>query len=145
MKFLDKVIYAGEVWAHCDLMCGVYDPAQARVEAQSVYNAVKLYQSSSDDIFKQRAITVKEERAEMVKYHLWVLWTDYFKSEHLKKFKNLHDLFWRATKAAGDIKKTAEIKDAQKLIDLVDEIGYIFEQTKEGYDYDAVKKNLEIQ
>ncbi|OGZ61316.1 MAG: superoxide dismutase, Ni [Candidatus Spechtbacteria bacterium RIFCSPLOWO2_02_FULL_38_8] len=145
MKFLDKVIYAGEVWAHCDLMCGVYDPAQARVEAQSVYNAVKLYQSSSDDIFKQRAITVKEERAEMVKYHLWVLWTDYFKPEHLKKFKNLHDLFWRATKAAGDIKKTAEIKDAQKLIDLVDEIGYIFEQTKEGYDYDAVKKNLEIQ
>ena len=25
-----------EVSAHCDLPCGVYDPAQARIEAQSV-------------------------------------------------------------------------------------------------------------
>ena len=27
---------AVEVSAHCDLPCGVYDPAQARIEAQSV-------------------------------------------------------------------------------------------------------------
>ncbi|OGZ58537.1 MAG: superoxide dismutase, Ni [Candidatus Spechtbacteria bacterium RIFCSPLOWO2_12_FULL_38_22] len=146
MKFLGKVIDAGNVYAHCDLMCGVYDPAQARIEAQSVYNAVKLYQTAlNDEAFKQRTILIKEERAQIVKHHLWVLWTDYFKEEHAKKFKNLHDLFWQATKAAGDIKKSVELADAQKLIDLIDEIGYIFEQTKEGYNYSAVKKNLEIQ
>lgn len=145
MKFLDKIIYAGDALAHCDLMCGVYDPAQARIEAQSVYNAIKLYQDSSDEVFRQRAIIIKEERAEITKHHLWILWTDYFKSEHLEKFKNLHDLFWRATKAASDAKKSTMLNDAQKLIDLINEIGYIFEQTKEGYDYSAVKKNLEIQ
>ena len=29
------------VYAHCDLPCGVYDPAQARINAESVVNASK--------------------------------------------------------------------------------------------------------
>ena len=35
-------------YAHCDLPCGVYDPAQARIEAESVLNASKKYQESDD-------------------------------------------------------------------------------------------------
>jgi nickel superoxide dismutase len=133
------------VYAHCDLMCGVYDPAQARIEAQSVLNAVKKYQVSDDAVFRQRAVEIKERRAELAKEHLWVLWTDYFKPEHAEKFPELHDLFWRATKAAGEAKKSVELADAQKLVDLIDEIGGIFAQTKAGYDYEAVKKNCELQ
>lgn len=130
------------IYAHCDLMCGVYDPAQARIEAQSVLNAVKKYHDSDDDIFRQRAVAIKEQRAEKVKQHLWVLWTDYFKPEHAEKFDNLHDLIWRATKAAGDAKKTVDVSDAEKLIKLVDEVGKIFEQTKDGYSYQSVVDNL---
>ena len=140
-----NLLNGGEVYAHCDLMCGVYDPAQARIEAQSVYNAVKIYQDTDDEITKQRALQIKEERAEMVKHHLWVLWTDYFKKNHAEKFDNLHDLFWRATKAAGAVKKTAKLEDAEKLINLVDEVGKIFEQTKDGYEYKRVLKNITIQ
>ena len=92
-------------YAHCDLPCGVYDPAQARIEAESVLNASKKYHESDDPSFKQRCVTIKEERAEEVKHHLWVLWTDYFKPEHLEKYPNLHDLFWNATKKAGEAKK----------------------------------------
>ena len=33
-------------YAHCDLPCGVYDPAQARINAESVVNASKKYQES---------------------------------------------------------------------------------------------------
>ncbi len=69
--------------AHCDLPCGVYDPAQARINAESVVNASKKYQESDDPAFKQRCITIKEDMAEEVKKDLWVLWTDYFKPEHL--------------------------------------------------------------
>jgi len=133
------------VYAHCDLMCGVYDPAQARIEAQSVYNAAKKYADSKDPVFKQRAVQIKEERAQLAKEHLWVLWTDYFKPEHVEKFPQLHDLFWRATKAAGEAKKSMEVTAAEDLIKLVDEIGGIFAQTKPGYDYDAVRKNAELQ
>ena len=142
---LPRLFPVTTVYAHCDLMCGVYDPAQARIEAQSVYNAVKKYQASDDPVFRQRAVEIKERRAELAKEHLWVLWTDYFKPEHAEKFPQLHDLFWRATKAAGDAKKSVEAADAEKLISLVDEIGAIFAQTKEGYDYEAVRKNCELQ
>jgi nickel superoxide dismutase len=144
-NFLHKVLNIKEAQAHCDLMCGVYDPAQARIEAQSVYNAIKVYEGASDEITKQRALAIKEERTQLAKEHLWVLWTDYFKLEHVEKFPELHDLFWRATKVAGEVKKTADIAVAQKLIDLIDEIGNIFEQTKEGYSYEAVRKNMEGQ
>ena len=81
--------------AHCDLPCGVYDPAQARLEAQSVKACMEKYNASDDADFKVRATIIKEERCDLVKHHLWVLWTDYFKVEHLKEFPNLHDLFRR--------------------------------------------------
>lgn len=143
MKLLQRFIKP--VYAHCDLMCGVYDPAQARIEAQSVYNAVKKYHDSDDDVFKQRATLIKEKRAELCKEHLWVLWTDYFKPEHAEKFPELHDLFWRATKAAGDAKKSMNPTDSQVLIDLVDEVGELFAKTKDGYNYQAIKENMEKQ
>ena len=130
------------VQAHCDLFCGVYDPAQARIEAQAVYNAVDKYNESEDEAFKLRALMIKEQRAQLVKEHLWVLWTDYFKPPHLKEFPQLHDLFWRATKAAGESKKSTNTSDAQVMIDLIDEIGDIFAKTKDGYDYEAIKNNL---
>lgn len=31
------------VRAHCDLPCGVYDPEQARIEAESCYKIVEKY------------------------------------------------------------------------------------------------------
>jgi nickel superoxide dismutase len=81
------------VHAHCDLPCGVYDPAQARIEAESVKACQEKFQGSDDAIFRERAIGIKEQRATMVKEHLWVLWTDYFKPEHVEKFPDLHEKF----------------------------------------------------
>ena len=118
------------VEAHCDLPCGVYDPAQARIEALSVKACMEKYAASDDEQFKVRAIQIKEERADLVKHHLWVLWTDYFKPEHLEAHPGLHELFWNATKAAGAAKKSLDPADGQKVIDLVDQIADIFAATK---------------
>lgn len=118
------------VYAHCDLMCGVYDPVQARVEAQSVQKIIEKYHDSDDKVFRQRCIIIKEERAELVKKHLWVLWTDYFKPEHLELHDDLHTLFWNATKQAGECKKSVEPADAQKLLDYIDEIDDVFKKSK---------------
>ena len=85
--------------AHCDLPCGVYDPEQARIEAESCFRIMEKYQANTDETFRARAIGIKEERADLVKHHLDVLWHDYFKPEHVEKVPNLHDLFWKATKA----------------------------------------------
>src|SRR5690242_15251955 len=71
-------------FAHCDLPCGVYDPAQARIEAESVKAIMEKYQGNDDPVFRTRALIIKEQRAELVKHHLWVLWTDYFKPPHFE-------------------------------------------------------------
>jgi nickel superoxide dismutase len=118
--------------AHCDLMCGVYNPAQARIEAESVLEIMKKYQASDDEVFRTRALIIKEHRAQLAKEHLWVLWTDYFKPPHVERFPHLHDLFWRATKAAGDAKKSVDPADGEALLALIDEIADIFQQTKQG-------------
>lgn len=119
------------VYAHCDLPCGVYDPAQAKIEAKSVHQILEKYESLSQED-KWRAVIIKEQRLELVKHHLWVLWTDYFKPEHLEVFADLHDLFWRATKQAGAVKKSLEPSESQKLLDLIDQISDVFAQTKKA-------------
>jgi nickel superoxide dismutase len=118
------------VHAHCDLPCGVYDPAQARIEAESVKACQEKYGASDDPVFQDRAVAIKEERADMVKEHLWVLWTDYFKPEHLEKHPNLHELFWNATKLAGAAKKSTDAAQGQQLLDAIDEIAKVFWETK---------------
>jgi len=128
----DRLSEPQTVHAHCDLPCGVYDPAQARIEADSVKACQQKYADSDDPVFRQRAVQIKEERADLVKHHLWVLWTDYFKPNHLDAHPGLHDLFWKATKAAGDAKKSLDPAQGQELIDLVDQIAEIFWETKKA-------------
>jgi nickel superoxide dismutase len=128
------------VHAHCDLPCGVYDPAQARIEAESVKAIQSKYQdaekqkkpSETAQDFKARCLVIKEERADLVKHHLWVLWTDYFKPEHLETYPQLHELFWKSTKAAGDAKKSTDPDQGQQLLDLIGEIDKIFWDTKKA-------------
>lgn len=118
--------------AHCDLFCGVYDPAQAKIEAMSCLKTAQKFQDSDDEVFRARCISIKEERAELVKHHLSVLWTDFFKPHHLEQFPNLHDLFWRAIKSAGDAKKSMDPAASQAMIDLIDEVSAVFWQTEES-------------
>jgi nickel superoxide dismutase len=118
--------------AHCDLMCGVYNPAQARIEAESVHQIAVKYHDSDDETFRQRCVIIKEERAELVKHHLSVLWTDYFKPNHLEEYPDLHERFWLAIKAAGDAKKTMDPAAGVELLKQIDAIGDIFWATKGG-------------
>ncbi|MCW2879899.1 MAG: superoxide dismutase, Ni [Sphaerisporangium sp.] len=118
--------------AHCDLPCGIYDPAQARIEAESVKAIMQKYADNDDPVFRARALSIKEERAELVKHHLWVLWTDYFKPPHLEAYPQLHGLFWDATKLAGaaGAKGTVDVSKAEDLLGKIDEISKIFWETK---------------
>ena len=122
------------VHAHCDLPCGVYDPAQAKLEAQSVKACMEKYHASDDHDFKTRAITIKEERSNMVKEHLWVLWTDYFKAPHFEKYPQLNGLVNEATKlaGAGGTKGTTDVAVADSLLAKIDEISDIFWETKKA-------------
>ena len=123
-----------EVSAHCDLPCGVYDPAQARIEAQSVKAIIEKAAASDDEEFKVRSILIKEQRSELVKHHLWVLWTDYFKPPHFEKYPQLHTLFNEATKLAGatGTKGSSDLAKADELLAKIDQIAEIFWETKKA-------------
>lgn len=122
------------VSAHCDLPCGVYDPAQARIEAESVKAIIEKYAANEDPAFRARAIQIKEERSDLVKHHLWVLWTDYFKPPHFEKYPQLHELFNEATKlaGAGGTKGSLDVKTADDLLGKIAEIDGIFWETKKA-------------
>src|SRR5207245_9949589 len=86
--------------AHCDIPCGIYDPTPAKIAADTVAKMVeKIGQldKNATDLGTRanfvRMVSVKEQHAEIVKKELQILWSDYFKPEHLEKFPKLHDSF----------------------------------------------------
>ncbi len=115
--------------AHCDIPCGVYDPQQARIEAESCYKIIQKYHDSQDALFRARCVHVKEERAELTKHHIDVMWHDYFKPEHVEKFPDLHDVCWKAAKQASMVKRSLDIEEAQKLLDMIDKIDRMWRET----------------
>jgi nickel superoxide dismutase len=115
--------------AHCDLPCGVYDPEQARIEAESCHKINEKYAANEDATFRARAIGIKERQAELVKHHLDVLWHDYFKPEHLDKVPNLHEMFWNANKQVSKVKASTDTADTQKLLDMINDIDAAWKAT----------------
>jgi len=128
--------------AHCDGPCGVYDPSSARVAAEAVLSMTrKLKGLEAPDPGDTAAFTaylntfsrytaIKEEQAHIAKTELLVLWTDYFKPDHLKDFPDLHDTFWKAAKLCSACKVEVNEEHATALMKAIEEIHGIFWKTK---------------
>ncbi|MBT2384612.1 superoxide dismutase, Ni [Streptomyces sp. ISL-11] len=121
-----------QVSAHCDLPCGVYDPAQARIEAESVKAVQEKYQANEDPDFRTRALIIKEQRAELAKHHVSVLWSDYFKPPHFEKYPELHQLVNDTLKALSTAKASNDPKTGEKALELIAQIDRIFWETKKA-------------
>lgn len=129
---LIKLFPSKPVYAHCDIPCGIYDPKAAQTAAQTVLKMVqKIKELSEDDKHNfVRMVMVKEQHAEICKREVLILWTDYFKSEHLEKIPTLHDLVWKTTKLCSDNKRAVDEAKAHELVESVDKVANIFNQTK---------------
>lgn len=131
-----KLLPSKPALAHCDIPCGIYDPHSAQLAAKTMLTMVQkineLPRNSELTTLNSfgRMVKVKEEHAEICKREILILWTDYFKSEHLEKFPNLHDLVWKTTKLCSENKRSVDEAKAQELIKAVDEVADIFSQTK---------------
>lgn len=128
--------------AHCDVPCGVYETDSALwavetcqklvekllvLEAPAAGNkqAAMEYQNTVT-----RAVLVKEQYAQICKEQILILWTDYFKPEHLAKFPNLHEKIWKAAKQCSVVKRTVSLEEVAKLRTMVTEIADIFRTSK---------------
>ena len=134
---LEKITPIPTVYAHCDIPCGIYDPHGAQLAAKTVLtmaqkiNALSTENPSVVDRNNfVRMVKVKEEHAELCKREVLILWTDYFKPEHLEKFPDLHDVVWKTTKLCSDNKRAVDEAKAQELVEAVDKIADIFAKAK---------------
>ncbi len=139
-SFLNKVVPAATVYAHCDIPCGIYTPEPSIVAARTVVRMVELMEELSVPDWQDtgavreyenlmsRYVATKEEHAQICKDQMLILWTDFFKEEHLSMFPDLHDIFWEATKLCSKVKQGVSMKDAKELLSAAEKIGEMFEK-----------------
>ncbi len=138
--------------AHCDIPCGIYEPTPAKIAAMTVLRMVmQIAEIKPPEVMDAhgigahanmiaRRIAVKEQHAETCKRELLILWTDFFKPEHLDKFPHLHDTFWKATKLASKNKQEVSEDAARELVSAVDGIAKTFYEIKDAPErYEAYK------
>lgn len=120
------------IFAHCDVPCGIYDPKPAQIAAATVLKMCQKLREYPEDDFNNRvrAIWTKEEHARICKEELLILWTDYFKAEHLERSPDLHQTFWQAAKLCSKAKQSVDEEVARQLVEAVDGIAQIFAETK---------------
>ena len=128
ISFWNRIIPARAVFAHCDIPCGIYTPEPAQTAARTVVKMVeKIQEADASNVHGISRLTlVKEEHAQKCKQELLILWTDYFKAEHLEMFPTLHETFWKAAKLCSKNKQEVNMESAQALKTAVDEIAKMF-------------------
>lgn len=130
-------------YAHCDIPCGIYDPHEAQMASHTIIRMTsmisELSASSDNPVFEERKkiisqiarlTKVKEDHTELVKAQVRIIWGDYFKPEHLTKYKKLHDLVFNIMKQASKVRQEVNLAEAQKLLVSVQKFAQIFWETK---------------
>ena len=123
------------VSAHCDGPCGVYDPASARIAAEAALSMTKKIidlgpAESADHNTYSRFVSIKEQQAHLAKEELLILWTDYFKPEHLEQTPDLHDKFWNAAKLCSAVKQGVDVDAANDLMAAIEDIHNVYWASK---------------
>jgi|SRR3989344_1194268 len=143
LRLIDKISVPQTAFAHCDIPCGIYDPHEAQMAAHTIVRMVnminELKASSADPDFEgrkkiisqiSRLTKVKEEHAEQVKHQVRIIWGDYFKPEHLEKYKGLGDLVFKILKQASKARQEVNLEAARQLLESVQKFAEIFWETK---------------
>jgi nickel superoxide dismutase len=126
------------VYAHCDVPCGIYETDTMTHAAATCKRMVEKYHEIGevDDEDPEsmntaiRCVLTKEEHAQRCKDQLYLLWSDYFKPEHLEAFPELHTVFWQATKQCGKVKQTMSVEECDTLVSMVHDIAHMFQDSK---------------
>jgi nickel superoxide dismutase len=135
MGLLTKLIKP--VYAHCDVPCGIYETDTMRHAADTCLKMIDKIQALPDDAGEKsadhnnfiRMVMTKEKHAQLCKDQIYVLWSDYFKPEHMQKFPDLHDTLWQAAKQCSKVKQSVGREEAQKLVEMVQKINAMFKES----------------
>ena len=136
IRLADRAFPAAEAHAHCDIPCGIYDPHDALQAAQTIIRMTELIQELDlNDPASHHALArytnTKEEHGKKAKDDLLIIWTDYFKPEHLAKYPDLHTLVWDACKLGSQAKQNVDMDAAVAFKAAIQKVGDIFWETKQ--------------
>jgi nickel superoxide dismutase len=125
---IKNIIFGEIAQAHCDGPCGVYDGASAEIAARASLSMTKKLlelEQPGAEADKQtildyqhtvaRYTFIKEQQTELAKKEILILWTDFFKPEHLKTFPELHDFIWNLAKVCSEVKQHVDLDKATQL------------------------------
>ena len=142
-RLVDRLFGIEPLYAHCDVPCGIYDPHLAGVSAKTVYTMNKKLTdlplpaatASPQEQLEHRNTVVrmvqtKEAHAQLCKQELLILWTDYFKPEHLTMFPDLHEMFWKTAKLCSYNKQHVDLAKSQELMDAVAKISEMLQKAE---------------
>jgi nickel superoxide dismutase len=143
LEIVDHAIPPSVAHAHCDIPCGIYDPYIAQFAALTVIRMVQLIEAlempsvgagkhewETYVMQLSRYTAVKEEHAKRCEHEIVVLWSDYFKPEHVEKYPHLHDIVWKATRMTSAVKQQINMEAAQQLLESCRQIAEIFWDTR---------------
>ena len=135
-RITDRVLPIGVADAHCDIPCGIYDPRDAIQAAQTVIRMTELIEemgapsSVAEHNSFARYVAAKEEHATKAKDDILVIWTDYFKPEHLAANPNLHTKVWDACTLGSHVKQHVDMAKAVEFKAALEKIGQAFADSK---------------
>ena len=144
LRLVDVIFPPRIAYAHCDIPCGIYDPHEAQMAAQTVLRMTQMIEGLTPSVMEppfderkriisqvSRLTKVKEDHADMVKHQVRIIWGDYFKDEHIKRYKDLHSLVFAIMKQASVVRQNVDIKACEELISMVQRFTRIFWETKD--------------
>jgi nickel superoxide dismutase len=136
---VDKYLSFPVAKAHCDIPCGIYDPAPAQIDALTVVRMMDLMADLEEGEEKgkleyhntlSRYITVKEEHAEKAKHEIRVIWGDYIKDTHLEKYPELPGLVHKIMQLGSKSRQTSDREHGLAFVDAINQFAEIFWATK---------------
>ena len=139
---LDRLSKPEVARAHCDIPCGIYDPHNAQLAALTCVRMIQLIEGlakpevgdkAANDLYTaqiSRYVATKEQHAAICEHELVVIWTDYFRPEHLEKYPDLHDTFFKTAKLTSAVKQSNSMENAQNLLAGAQQLAEIFWDSK---------------
>ena len=139
IQSVDKHLIFPEAKAHCDVPCGIYDPAPAQIDALTVVRMMDLMTALEQGEEKgrleyhntlSRYISVKEEHAEKAKHEIRVIWGDYIKDAHIEKHPELPELVHKIMQLGSSSRQTSNREHGIAFVDAINQFAEIFWSTK---------------
>ena len=119
------------IYAHCDIPCGYYETDTLQHNAHTCRILIeKLCKLEKDEHQRVRLILVKEEHAKICKQQIYILWSDFFKTDHFEKYPQLAKQLHRMAGLCSQIKQSADLQAVKELEKEIQSLKVIFQEVK---------------